>query len=160
MDPDLVMYNAQGQPETLRFDSINAMLLNEFLKEHRKVQQLEVTVAQQQKNFEQQQARIEALTANLQASHCPGPNEHNCGTSDSEQSIASHFGSTWLTSDGSMHREDRYQPFDPADFLAAVLRNQRVTYSIGTAAVTSKGLPTVFVRPCMRDAMLPGSQSQ
>jgi hypothetical protein len=41
VDSDLVVYNAEGQPETLRFDSINAMLLNEFLEEHQKVQELE-----------------------------------------------------------------------------------------------------------------------
>src|SRR6266496_2455678 len=45
VDPDLVMYNPDGKPETLRFDSINAMLLNEFLKEHRNVQHLETMVA-------------------------------------------------------------------------------------------------------------------
>jgi hypothetical protein len=44
---------------TVRYEAVNAMLLNEFLKEHRKVQTLETTVAQQQK-------QIEALTAGLQ----------------------------------------------------------------------------------------------
>ena len=43
----------------MRYDAVNAMLLNEFLKEHRKVQQLEANAAQQQK-------QIEALTAGLQ----------------------------------------------------------------------------------------------
>ena len=59
VDPDLVVYNPDGKPETLRFDSINAMLLNEFLKEHRKVQELEANAARQQK-------QIEALTTGLQ----------------------------------------------------------------------------------------------
>ena len=36
VNPDLVVRNAKGKPETVRFESINAMLLNEFLKEHRK----------------------------------------------------------------------------------------------------------------------------
>jgi hypothetical protein len=45
VDSDLVVYDPEGKPETLRFDSINAMLLNEFLKEHRKVEKLEATVA-------------------------------------------------------------------------------------------------------------------
>jgi hypothetical protein len=44
---------------TVRYDSINAMLLNEFLKEHRKNEEQEVTIARQQK-------QIEALTAGLQ----------------------------------------------------------------------------------------------
>ena len=59
VDPDLVVFNPEGKPETLRFDSINAMLLNEFLKEHRKVEEQQATivelksvVAQQQKEFQ------------------------------------------------------------------------------------------------------------
>jgi hypothetical protein len=43
----------------VRYDAVNAMLLNEFLKEHRKVQELEANAAKQQK-------QIEALTAGLQ----------------------------------------------------------------------------------------------
>lgn len=43
--PDLVGRNPQGEPESVRYEQINAMLLNEFLKEHRKVEKLEATVA-------------------------------------------------------------------------------------------------------------------
>jgi hypothetical protein len=54
----------------VRYEAVNAMLLNEFLKEHKKVEQLQATVAQQQKGFEatlaQQEKQIEALTAGLQ----------------------------------------------------------------------------------------------
>ncbi len=53
----------------MRYDAVNAMLLNEFLKEHRKVEQLHATVAEQQKAFQatiaQQQNEIQALTASL-----------------------------------------------------------------------------------------------
>jgi hypothetical protein len=56
--PDLVGRNAEGQPESVRYEQINAMLLNEFLKEHRKVQELEANAVRQQK-------QIEALTAGL-----------------------------------------------------------------------------------------------
>ena len=70
VDPDLVVRDAQGEPYSVRYEAVNAMLLNEFLKAHRKVEQLEATVAQQQKNFEatvaQQQKQIEALRAGLQ----------------------------------------------------------------------------------------------
>ncbi len=41
VNSDLVVDNPEGKPETLRFNSINAMLINEFLKEHRKVEKLE-----------------------------------------------------------------------------------------------------------------------
>jgi hypothetical protein len=67
---DLVYRNAKGQVESVRYEMVNAMLLNEFLKEHRKVQDLEATVAQQQQSFEtklvEQHKQIEALTSGLQ----------------------------------------------------------------------------------------------
>jgi Chaperone of endosialidase len=45
VDPTLVYRNAKGQVESVRYEMVNAMLLNEFLKEHRKVEKLEATVA-------------------------------------------------------------------------------------------------------------------
>jgi hypothetical protein len=63
VNPDLVARDAQGKPYTVRYEAVNAMLLNEFLKEHRKNEQ-------QRKDFEaaieRQQKQIEALTAGLQ----------------------------------------------------------------------------------------------
>ena len=47
VNPDLVVRDANGKPYTVRYDAVNAMLLNEFLKEHRKVQELEATVGKQ-----------------------------------------------------------------------------------------------------------------
>jgi len=66
VNSDLVARDEQGKPYTVRYEAVNAMLLNEFLKEHRKVQELEVNAAQQQRNFAEQQKQIEALTAGLQ----------------------------------------------------------------------------------------------
>jgi hypothetical protein len=88
VDPDLVTPDRNGKPETVRYEAINAMLLNEFLKEHRKVEELkaaqekqqamiaqqqkdfQVTTAEQRKDFESkiahQQKQIEALTTGLQ----------------------------------------------------------------------------------------------
>ena len=59
INPDLVTRDREGKPETVRYDAVNAMLLNEFLKEHHKVQELEANAARQQE-------QIEALTAGLQ----------------------------------------------------------------------------------------------
>jgi hypothetical protein len=63
VDPDLVTPDRDGKSETVRYEAVNAMLLNEFLKEHRKVEdlkkELQATVSQQQK-------QIDALTAGLQ----------------------------------------------------------------------------------------------
>ncbi len=50
----------------MRYDAVNAMLLNEFLKEHRTVQELKSIVAKQEATAAQQQKQIEALTAGLQ----------------------------------------------------------------------------------------------
>ena len=66
----------QGKAYTVRYEAVNAMLLNEFIKEHRKVEEqgrkereLEATIAQQQEDFEwtvaEQQKEIKALTASL-----------------------------------------------------------------------------------------------
>ena len=84
VNPALVLPDKEGKPYTVRYDQVNAMLLNEFLKEHRKVEEQEktiaelksnaakrdATIAQQQKDFHataaRQQKQIEALTAGLQ----------------------------------------------------------------------------------------------
>lgn len=50
----------------MRYEAVNAMLLNEFLKEHRKVQELESSVAKQEAAIAQQQREIKTLTAGLQ----------------------------------------------------------------------------------------------
>jgi trimeric autotransporter adhesin len=76
VDPDLAIRDGKGQIENVRYSAVNAMLLNEFLKEHKKVEEqqatiakLESTVAQQQKDFvattAQQHKQIEALTARV-----------------------------------------------------------------------------------------------
>lgn len=81
VNPDLVVREANGKVYSVRYEAVNAMLLNEFLKQHRKVEELEATVAQQQKDFRStsaqqqkdyqaiathQQKQIETLTAGLQ----------------------------------------------------------------------------------------------
>jgi hypothetical protein len=66
VNPDLVVYNSKGKPETLRFDSINAMLLNEFLKEHAKVQKLEAALERVNRRLEGQQIQIANVRAHSQ----------------------------------------------------------------------------------------------
>ena len=70
VNPDLVVRDEDGEIYTVRCDAVNAMLLNEFLKEHAQVQDLRATVAQQQQDFQakiaQQDRQIEALTATVQ----------------------------------------------------------------------------------------------
>jgi hypothetical protein len=73
VDPDLVVADDQGKPFTVRYDEINAMLLNEFLKEHRKVetqdkkvQQLETTVARLEAALKQQAAQIQKVSEQVE----------------------------------------------------------------------------------------------
>jgi Chaperone of endosialidase len=66
VNPALVLPDKEGKPYTVRYDQVNAMLLNEFLKEHRTVQELKSNAAKQEATIAQQQKQIEALTAGLQ----------------------------------------------------------------------------------------------
>jgi len=59
VNPALVLPDKEGKPYTVRYEAVNAMLLNEFLKEHRKNEEQEATIASLQK-------QIEALTKGLQ----------------------------------------------------------------------------------------------
>jgi len=51
VNPALVAHDDQGKPDSVRYEAVNAMLLNEFLKEHRKVQELEANDAEQQREI-------------------------------------------------------------------------------------------------------------
>jgi hypothetical protein len=66
VNPDLIVRDKEGKPYSVRYEAVNAMLLNEFLKEHRTVQELKSVVAKQEAAAAQQQKQIEALTAGLQ----------------------------------------------------------------------------------------------
>ena len=64
--PDLVFRDKNGDVQTVRSEQINMMLLNEFLKEHKKVQNLEATVAQHQKGMEVLTAQLKEQAAQIQ----------------------------------------------------------------------------------------------
>ena len=66
VNPALVLPDKEGKPFTVRYDAVNAMLLNEFLKEYRTVQELKSIVAKQEATAAQQQKQIEALTTTVQ----------------------------------------------------------------------------------------------
>ena len=71
-NPDLVVRDDQGRPFTVRYEAVNAMLLNEFLKEHRKVEQLtkefESKLAEQRKQIQQLIAGLQKVNAQLELS--------------------------------------------------------------------------------------------
>jgi hypothetical protein len=78
VNPDLVVRDRQGRPYSVRYDQVNAMLLNEFLKEHkafieekRKVQVLEANATRQQKQIEALTAGLQKVSAQLELSKPP-----------------------------------------------------------------------------------------
>jgi hypothetical protein len=66
VNPDLVVRNKNGEIWTVRYDQVNAMLLNEFLKEHKKVQEQQATIGQLKSNTAKQEATISELKSGLQ----------------------------------------------------------------------------------------------
>ena len=80
VNSDLVLRDEEGKPYTVRYEAVNAMLLNEFLKEHRKVQaqdrkieKLEGTVAQFEAGLKEQAAQIQKVNDRLQLSKAAPP---------------------------------------------------------------------------------------
>ena len=66
VNPDLVGRNPEGQPESVRYEQINAMLLNEFLKEHKKVEEQNRKLENQDARIEQQEITIGQLKADVE----------------------------------------------------------------------------------------------
>ena len=79
VDPDLVTRNEKGEAEAVRYDAVNAMLLNEFIKEHRKNEEQEKTIAELKSGMtalaatvKEQASQIQKVSAQLEASK-PAP---------------------------------------------------------------------------------------
>jgi len=79
VNPDLVVRDKEGKPYSVRYDQVNAMLLNEFLKEHRKNEEQEKTIAELKSGMtvlaatvKEQTAQIQKVGAQLEASK-PAP---------------------------------------------------------------------------------------
>ena len=66
VNPDLVLHDKEGKPFSVRYDQVNAMLLNEFLKEHRKVQELEAPVAKQARGLDTLAAQLKEQATQIQ----------------------------------------------------------------------------------------------
>ena len=79
INPDLVVRDKQGKTYSVRYEAVNAMLLNEFLKEHRKNEEQQATIAQLKSGMDaltatvrEQVAQIQKVSAQLEASK-PAP---------------------------------------------------------------------------------------
>jgi hypothetical protein len=68
VNPALVLPDKDGKPYTVRYDAVNAMLLNEFLKEHRKVEKLEAVLRAMNERLAEQDAKIQRVNAQLELS--------------------------------------------------------------------------------------------
>src|SRR5262245_50550023 len=66
VNPDLIARDKEGKPYSVRYDQVNAMLLNEFLKEHKTVQQQGQTIARLEKQLETVTATLQKLSAQLE----------------------------------------------------------------------------------------------
>ena len=65
--PDLVGRNPEGQPESVRYEQINAMLLNEFLKAHKVIEEQQLTIAQLKKEMQTMVTRLNAHDSTIQS---------------------------------------------------------------------------------------------
>jgi Chaperone of endosialidase len=72
VNPDLITRDPDGKPYTVRYEQINAMLLNEFLKAHRKIDQQEATITRLQKQIEAVSAGLQKVSTQLEMIR-PGP---------------------------------------------------------------------------------------
>jgi hypothetical protein len=66
VDPELVALDKEGKPYRVRYDQVNAMLLNEFLKEHRRVHELEQGMAGLTAQLKEQAAQIQKVSAQIE----------------------------------------------------------------------------------------------
>ena len=65
VNPDLVVRDKEGKPYSVRYDQVNAMLLNEFLKEHRKVEQQDRKIQEQEATIAELKSGMKALAATV-----------------------------------------------------------------------------------------------
>ena len=68
VNPDLVVHNENGEIYTVRYDAVNAMLLNEFLKAHRRMEEQDKRIEELTAQVKQQAAQIQKVSAQLELS--------------------------------------------------------------------------------------------
>jgi trimeric autotransporter adhesin len=66
INPDLIIRDREGKPQTVRYEQVNAMLLNEFLKEHAKVQRLEAALEAVNERLKEQEAKIDKVSGQIE----------------------------------------------------------------------------------------------
>ena len=71
VDPALVLPDKEGKPYTVRYEAVNAMLLNEFLKAHRKMEQQEATITRLEKQVAALATGLQTVSAQLDMNKQP-----------------------------------------------------------------------------------------
>jgi trimeric autotransporter adhesin len=71
VSPELITRDEEGKPQTVRYEAVNAMLLNEFLKAHKTIAELKSTIAQQQRAIEQLTTQMQKVSAQVQLNGTP-----------------------------------------------------------------------------------------
>ena len=66
INPELITRDKNGKPQTVRYEAVNAMLLNEFLKEHRKNEEQGATIARLEKDLETMTATLQKVSAQIE----------------------------------------------------------------------------------------------
>jgi hypothetical protein len=73
VSPELITRDEEGKPQTVRYEAVNAMLLNEFLKEHRKVEELRSIISHQESEFRaaiaELKAQVQKVSAQMELNH-------------------------------------------------------------------------------------------
>ena len=72
VNPDLIIRDREGKPQTVRYEQVNAMLLNEFLKEHAKVQKLEAALDAVTERLKEQDTKIEKVRGQIDSNKPAG----------------------------------------------------------------------------------------
>ena len=68
VNPDLVIYDSDGKPYTVRYDAVNAVLLNEFVKAHRRMAEQDKRIEELTAQLKEQAAQIQKVSARMEAS--------------------------------------------------------------------------------------------
>ena len=87
VNPDLIVRDKEGKPYSVRYEQVNAMLLNEFLKEHRKNEQQESKIEEQEAKFARQEKQIEELIAGFQKVSAQLEIEPDCPADGRQKSV-------------------------------------------------------------------------
>jgi len=121
VDPNLVTPDRNGNPETVRYEAINAMLLNEFLKEHKRIEEQNCTIQEQESTISELKKEMQVVVARLKSA--------GFQNSKSERANSDHERRTETGCEFSLNSWKRYQQKETKgnkeDYQTTILRSLR-----------------------------------